>query len=83
MHGLRRTVVAFLTLLAAPVIAGAQAAPDTLIIAAGGDFSIPLPGMSRPVEAQRISELEPAGTRMRGRLIVLWPIRMGLRWRPA
>ncbi len=57
MHGLRRTVVAFLTLLAAPVIAGAQAAPDTLIIAAGGDFSIPLPGMSRPVEAQRISDL--------------------------
>ncbi len=57
MHGLRRTVVAVLTLVAVPAAAAAQATPDTLIIAAGGDFSTPIPGLSRPVEAQRIADL--------------------------
>lgn len=57
MHGLRPTVVAFLVFLTAPALAGAQVTPDTLIIAAGGDFSIPIPGLSRPVEAQRVADL--------------------------
>lgn len=43
-----------LTLLAAPVCAQR---PDTLVIATGGAFSPPVPGLSRATEALRISDL--------------------------
>lgn len=57
MTRLPRIALGLLPFLAlAPVPASAQR-PDTLVIATGGSFSPPVPGLSRAIEAIRISDL--------------------------
>jgi peptide/nickel transport system substrate-binding protein len=52
-----RLVPGVLVLAAAVAAPAASQQPDTLVIATGGAFSPPVPGLSRQVEAVRISEL--------------------------